>query len=78
MNAAIPGFAAHDVALQDLRAAARRSPAETKAEVDARAALAAVTKAITSFQEAEFGSHVTQPLRDALDLVSFSLEEVRS
>jgi hypothetical protein len=42
---------------------------------EARMRLAA---AIEAFEAAGYGSHVTQPLRDALALVEFSIKEVTS
>jgi hypothetical protein len=52
-----------------------REHAAMQQVTEARMRLAA---AIEAYEAADFGSHVTQPLRDALALVEFSIKEVTS
>jgi hypothetical protein len=48
------------------------------AEARAVAAEHALQRAIEAYDKAGFGSHVSDPLREALSLVQYSLSEVRS
>lgn len=50
--------------------------AEESALVAAKTASYALVDAIEAYEAAGYGSHVTQPLRDALGLVEFSIREV--
>lgn len=52
--------------------------AEYEATQRALEARSALTVAIATYEAAGFGSHVTQPLRDALKLIEFSIGEVQS
>lgn len=51
---------------------------DLEAQLKANAAIDALKKAIYAYERARFGSHVTQPLREALALAEFSLREVQS
>ena len=51
---------------------------ERVAEIEAMKAFVALMQATEAYHEAGFGSHVTQPLRDALANVDYSLREIRS
>ena len=51
---------------------------ELQAAHAAAQAAAALIKAIGAYEKAGFGSYVTQPLRDALLQVEFSMREVKS
>lgn len=53
------------------------SPEQT-AQHAAQAALEAVALAIHAYQEAGYGSQVTDPLREAFDLIAHSIKEVKS
>lgn len=56
-----------------------RPPEEVQfAEACAVAAEHALQHAIEAYAKAGFGSHVTEPLEDALTKVQYSLSEVRS
>ena len=54
------------------------SVAELRAQLAAALAAKAIAEAIASYQEAGYGSLVTDPLHDALANVNFSLREVKS
>lgn len=51
---------------------------EVEAQDTATVAASWLRRAIYAYEFAGYGSHVTQPLREALDNVEFSLREVRS
>jgi hypothetical protein len=57
---------------------ASRTLAESVAELAACRACEQLRLAIENYQRAGYGSHVTQPLRDALVNVEFSVCEARS
>lgn len=54
------------------------SDQEKEAIQAAFAAHEAIQKAITAYEAAGFGSHVTDPLRGALSDVSYSIKEATS
>ncbi|KQX34667.1 hypothetical protein [Variovorax sp. Root434] len=54
------------------------SLAELKAQLAAALAAKAITEAIATYQEAGYGSLVTEPLCDALANVNFSLRQVKT
>jgi hypothetical protein len=54
------------------------SLAVLKAQLAAALAAKAIAEAIASYQEAGYGSLVTEPLCDALANVNFSLRQVKS
>lgn len=56
----------------------RRDEAEHVAMMEVTQARMALTSAIEAFEAAGYGSHVTNPLRDALRAVEFSISEVKS
>ncbi|MBT2337371.1 hypothetical protein J7E49_26155 [Variovorax paradoxus] len=51
---------------------------EAVAQLAAAQAAQAIAKAIAAYREAGYGSLVTEPLRDALANVNFSLRQVKS
>lgn len=55
-----------------------RPEEEQLAEARAVAAEHALLRAIEAYDKAGFGSHITDPLREALSLVQHSLSELRS
>ena len=52
--------------------------AEAEAQQQADLAAETLRRAIYAYECAGYGSHVTQPLREALASVEFSISEVRS
>jgi hypothetical protein len=52
------------------------TPIEKEAIAAALGAREALSKAIIAYETAGFGSHVTDPLRDALVQVDYSIREV--
>jgi hypothetical protein len=60
------------------RKAAAIGLAETKAQLAVAQAARAIAEAIAAYQEAGYGSLVTEPLCDALANVNFSLRQVKS
>ena len=64
-----------------MTAAFKASPlsfAETKANLAAAQAAAAIAQAIAAYRAAGYGSLVTQPLQEALAHVNHSIREVKS
>lgn len=51
-------------------------PAEHTAMMQVTEARMRLQAAIEAYEAAGYGDHVTQPLRDALELVSYSIREV--